>query len=150
MRNWLLGRWALLGRELAKQYDAKLVITGGHQNQQEAHWLSKAIGENCVSLAGTMPLVRTWSSLRELDLVISVDTAMIHMAAAIGIPVISLFGPGDPAIWSPRGQLHQVIQNFPQCQRCKGGKCVQSKVYCMEAITVDMVLEQVKEILPAW
>jgi ADP-heptose:LPS heptosyltransferase len=148
MRNWMLGRWAILGKELVKQYQAELVITGGHHDQQEAEWLSKAIGENCASIAGTISIIQTWSALRALNLVISVDTAIIHMAAAVGIPVVSLFGPGDPAIWGPRGQLHRVIQNFPLCHRCKGGKCVQPRVYCMETITVDLVLEQVRKILP--
>jgi ADP-heptose:LPS heptosyltransferase len=147
MRNWMLGRWSMLGRELLQQYDAQLMITGSSENQTEARWLANAIGGECVSTAGKMSLVQTWSALRELDVVISVDTAVIHMATAVGVPVVSLFGPGDPAIWGPYGQLHRVIQCFPECQRCKGGHCVQPKVHCMEAITVDRVLESVEAVL---
>ncbi len=147
IRNWMLGRWAVLGKELIGEYGAQLVITGGADDEEGAEWLKDAIGEGCEIAAGRVSLVDTWAALRELDLVISVDTGMIHMAAAVGVPVISLFGPGDPAIWGPRGQLDRVIQRFPECQRCKGGRCVQPRVYCMEATSVDDVMVMVSDIL---
>ena len=123
------------------------MITGGAPDEEGAEWLQNAIGEGCDIAAGKVSLVDTWAVLWELDLVISVDTGMIHMAAAVGVPVISLFGPGDPAIWGPRGQLNRVIQRVPECQRCKGGRCVQSRVYCMEAISVDDVMAMAGDIL---
>ncbi len=147
IRYWMLGRWAVLGRELIGEYGAQLVITGGAADEEGAEWLKGAIGEGCEVAAGRVSLVDTWSALRELDLVISVDTGMIHMAAAVGVPVISLFGPGDPAIWGPRGQLDRVIQRFPECQRCKGGRCVQPRIYCMEAISVDDVMVMVSDVV---
>jgi ADP-heptose:LPS heptosyltransferase len=147
IRNWLLGRFAILGRQLQYTWGAHLVITGGAVDSRSARWLAKTIGGHCTVTAGKIGLIDTWSALRELDLVISVDTGMIHMAAALDIPVVSLFGPGDPAIWGPHRQLNRVIQCFPNCQRCKGGHCVQPRIYCMEAISVDHVLDKVQEIL---
>jgi heptosyltransferase-2 len=147
IRNWPLGKFAILGRELISNWNAHLVITGGPVDGEAAQWLQSAIGENCSSLAGKASILQSWAAVKDLDLVVSVDTGMIHMAAALSTPVISLFGPGDPAIWGPRGQLDQVIQRFPLCQRCKGGRCVQSRVYCMEAISVDHVIAKVESLL---
>jgi len=147
IRNWALGRFAVLGRELTTTWGANLLITGGLHDSPGAEWLAKAIGGQCRSVAGKLSVVETWSLVRNLDLLISVDTGIIHMAASVGTPVISLFGPGDPVVWGPSGQLDHVIQDFPACQRCKGGRCVQARSYCMEAITVDRVLMEVDRIL---
>jgi ADP-heptose:LPS heptosyltransferase len=72
---------------------------------------------------------------------ISVDTAIIHLCAAVNVPVITLFGPGDPLIWGPYGFGALVIQKHQACQRCKGGRCVQDRLYCMESISVKDIMD---------
>jgi ADP-heptose:LPS heptosyltransferase len=56
------------------------------------------------------PIRRVAALLQHVDLVVSNDTGIMHVAAAVGTPVLSLFGPTDPAQWAPVGPPHRYIR----------------------------------------
>ena len=72
-------------------------------------------------------------------LVISLDTAMVHIAATAGTPVVGLYGPGDAAMWAPLGVPYRAVVGETPCRECKAARCFQDRRYCMEAITPAMV-----------
>ena len=67
-----------------------------------------------------------------MDLVVSNDTGIMHVAAAAGAPVLSLFGPTDPKQWAPIGEFHRFIVG-------EGGR--------IDRISLESVLEAAREIL---
>lgn len=70
------------------------------------------------------------SCLSRLDLLVSNDTGVMHVGAAVGIPVLSLFGPTDPGQWAPKGPRHRYIK---------------SRSGSMTDISVEQVLQAIKE-----
>ena len=127
--------------------DCRVILTGGPLDAEGCRALAEGWGGNVQSAAGTLSPPQTWALLDEADLVISVDTCIIHMAAALGKPVISLFGAGDPLVWGPHGQSERVIQVHRICQRCKRSACLFPGVPCMSAITARMVWEKAASLL---
>jgi len=101
------------------------------------------VGENIYNLVGKTTLKDVASILLESDLLISVDTGIMHLGAALGIPTIALFGPTAPWRCGPYGQKHIVIQKEVGCNPCYKKKC-KSKL-CMKSITVDDVWEAVRK-----
>ncbi len=76
---------------------------------------------------------------------ISADTGTVHLAASVGVTTIVLFGPGDPKIWAPPGDNHQILQNKIKCYGCKQPHCYQKNYFCMEKIEVEDVIEAIRK-----
>lgn len=79
--------------------------------------------------------------LAEMDVVVSGDTGIAHLAAALGTPVVALFGPTDPRCTAPRGRS-TVVQHPVPCAPCFYRKCPIDHP-CMRGITADLVRDRV-------
>jgi ADP-heptose:LPS heptosyltransferase len=145
IRNWAPENFTQLCREISASYGGTIIFTGSDHDLQRIEGIRRNLSIKTVISVGQLDILHTWELIRQLDFMISVDTALIHLCAALRVPVISLFGPGDPLIWGPYGFADLVIQKHEACQRCKGGRCVQNRVYCMEEITVQNVMEIIRK-----
>jgi heptosyltransferase-3 len=78
------------------------------------------------------------------DLFVGVDTAPMHIAAAVGTPVVALFGPSGEAQWGPWGEQHTVLTKKMRCNTCPKEICDGIEVKrCMEAITEEEVISAI-------
>lgn len=143
--RWPETRWADLARGLAGEARARLWITGGPGDAEAAARI-KALAQRdaAVTVATGHPLPQTAALLAGMDLVVSVDTMATHLAAALGRPVVALFGPGAPKVWRPSGEGHVVLQNESVCHGCRQPRCHRPTHECMEGISVEAVLEAVR------
>jgi len=76
-----------------------------------------------------------------------VDSGPLHMAAAVGVPVVALFGPTDERKWGPWGPGHTVITKRLACHPCKPHKCHDHE--CMKQIGIEEASEAVEKKLGA-
>lgn len=73
------------------------------------------------------------------------DNGPMHMAAALRVPVIGLFGPSDPAVWGPWGTGHRTFYKGLDCRACFHPDCVRGEQNCMQLITLEEVWDAVRE-----
>lgn len=142
--RWNSLSFAKLAEILNTEYKAKIVITGGKKDENLGKEIVDLTNIPIISVCGKFSLEETFALIERLNLLISVDTGITHIASALKIPTIVLFGPGDPRIWRPYGNNHLLIQKDIECIACKSPYCMNSKHYCMELIKVEDVLEAVK------
>ncbi len=105
-----------------------------------------------LDLSGRLTLKRLVSLLKRSSLFFGVDTAPMHMAAAVGTPVVALFGPSDWRIWGPFTDKAVVIKKDEEfrCMPCRKDGCDGSKrSKCLEVISVDDALAAIHELIPA-
>ncbi len=107
-------------------------------------------GLNSLNLAGKTSLVETAALIDKSALLVSGDSGVLHIAAGLGKPTVSLFGPSNIKKWAPKGERHIVINRNLPCSPCsKFGytpKCpINAK--CMQDISVDEVMEAVERLL---
>ncbi len=129
-----------------------VVLTSGPDKREidKARAVAGFAKEKPVDLSGLLTLGQLASLLKMSRLFFGVDSAPMHMAAAVGTPVAALFGPSDYNVWGPyTGKARVVMKNdeFP-CIPCRRDGCGGSKKSdCLEAITVPEVIQAVEELI---
>ncbi|MFA5089653.1 MAG: glycosyltransferase family 9 protein [Candidatus Omnitrophota bacterium] len=132
VKQWPLNNFYDLSVRLIKDSGLKLVIVGGRQEAERNREVFADLGSNALDLTGQTTLRQLAAVLARCRLLVSGDSGPMHLAAALGIPVIAIFRNDIPAKgpkrWGPWGNTHVVIEKDNLC-----------------AITVEEVLEKVKE-----
>jgi heptosyltransferase-2 len=141
-REWKPENFATLAADLKKKgYD--VVITGGKTETELVQRVAQNAGEGVRSLVSTLKLKEFAALIQTAKLFIANSTGPLHIAAAVGTPVIGFFAPVrvmSPKRWGPLTDQKKIFVPDPaQCSRCKGDECQGND--CMEQITVEQVLE---------
>jgi heptosyltransferase-3 len=101
-----------------------------------------------INLCGKTTIKQLVAISEASDLFIGVDSAPVHIAAAVKTPVIALFGPTWENVWGPHGKGHVVLKKDMLCKPCQKGSCEGIELRdCMAAIKPDDVKEAVSKIL---
>ncbi len=119
----------------------KVVFTGSEKESIEGI-ISRMTTEG-INLGGQTSLLDLAYLYKKAQMVITTDSGPMHLAAAVGTPVIALFGPTDPARTGPFGKKHTIITARIPCSPCFLKKCSTRK--CMRDISPDEVLTAIEE-----
>ncbi|HEX9079399.1 MAG TPA: glycosyltransferase family 9 protein, partial [Desulfuromonadaceae bacterium] len=149
IKCWPPGRFAQLGARLMDELGTGIILVGGGGERDLAEEISAALTHPPLDLVGRTDLMQLGGVLKRCALLVSGDTGPMHMATAVGTPVIALFGAIDPARTGPVGEGHMVIRHREiPCVPCVAKECVNRRnLACMEEITVDEVFNAVVEVL---
>ena len=137
--RWQTKRWApeRFG-ELASMLPIRSYVVGSSEDTWLADKVVGHSGGHAESLAGKTNLKQLATVLKGARFVITNDTGTMHIAAGLGVPVVAIFGPTDPAKTGPYGPIHTVLYGDLQCSPCrKKHHCPGAA--CMNTITVDDV-----------
>lgn len=108
--RWPLERFAALIDRVAFDYDAQILLTSGPMDDEITGALQEALSTE-VQVLQNVAIRRVASILRHATIVVSNDTGIMHVAAAVGTPVLSIFGPTDPHQWAPMGPGFRYIMS---------------------------------------
>lgn len=103
-KDWPAPRFIEVARILQQQRQVSICLMGGPNDQALCRQIADGLDGPVRNLAGDTSLVELGGALANMDLVISVDSGPMHMAAALGRPVLALFGVTDPARTGPYGE----------------------------------------------
>ena len=154
VKQWDLGRLAEVGRRLVARRGARIVLTGSPGDRPVVDRLRSALGTDVdvLDLAGLMDVVSMAAVLERLAVFITPDTGPMHLADAVGAPVVAIHGPSDPARWGPRSPRARVVRVDLPCSPCNRirrppGRCVGHVPDCLAAVNVDVVLGAALELI---
>ncbi len=106
--RWPADRFAAVANTLARKWNAQTIITCGPMDDDPVEAMVSGLREPCQLIQNEQ--IRTVASyLAEVDLLISNDTGIMHVGAAVGTPVLSLFGPTASAQWAPQGDWNVCL-----------------------------------------
>ncbi len=138
-KRWPAASYSALINQLIKELKAGIIIVGGKDDAPIAEEIASNVHERICIAAGKTSIRRLAALLEKVNLLITNDSGPMHIAAALGTPVVALFGPTDPSLTGPYGRGHIVIRKHLECSPCLRRPCTKGKAVCMEAITVEDV-----------
>jgi 3-deoxy-D-manno-octulosonic-acid transferase/heptosyltransferase-1 len=142
---WSNEKFSRLADKLIEQYGAKVVFTGSQQDRTTVQDIISKMKAKAANLAGETTLKTLAALYEKIDFLVSPDTGPMHVAAAVGTPVVALFGPTAPCRTGPFGNGHQIIRAGLECSPCFKRKC--DSVACMRQISVGQVVDSAVTVL---
>jgi lipopolysaccharide heptosyltransferase I len=146
--RWLNKRWpAEHFAELVRRLpEPRFVVLGGTEDQPLGAQIAAAHPQRCLDLTGQLSLAEMVECIRGADLMVSNDTGPMHVAAALGRPVVALFGPTEPRRTGPYGQLSHVLQHPLPCVPCMKSRCSwHPRFECLRGLTPETVARAVSQ-----
>jgi len=138
-KRWPVDRFAELARRLASRGFGVAVSFGPGEADLAAPVLAAAPAARAID-GSRLGLRGLAGVMQQCDVVVAADTGPLHIAAAVGVRCVALFGPKDPARYGPRGHggiVHEVLYHDVPCRPCKLRDCVSPQ--CVLGIDVDTV-----------
>jgi ADP-heptose:LPS heptosyltransferase len=145
IKQWPPERFADVAMRLADSRGAAIVTTGGPGDRGLIADLQRALAPRLVIDASVADsLLTSVALLGQLDLLVTGDTGPMHLAAAVGTPVVAVFGPSDPARYATRGSVDRVVRIDLPCSPCNRirrppARCVGHTPDCLAGISADDV-----------
>ena len=144
-KRWPAGHFTALIRSLAGDLPGhRFVVLGAAADAALARAITAVAPDRCLNLAGQTNLPEMVECLRLCELLVTNDSGPMHVAAALGRPVVGLFGPTEPRRTGPYGQVERALQLRLPCVPCLRGRCRHvPPLECLAALTPDRVRQAV-------
>lgn len=155
IKQWDPMRFAAVARRLIGERGATIVLTGAAADRSLVDFVRGRLpAERVVDASGEPDMLVLAAVLQRLDLFITGDTGPMHVAAAVGTPVVAVFGPSDPVRYAPGGPRDRVVRIDLPCAPCNRirlppARCVGHLPDCLAGISADRVFETAIAVLEA-
>ena len=137
-KRWPAERFAAVADMLVERVGAEVVLVGAREESGISEEVASHMRARPVVLTGKTDLAQTAAVLKASDLLVTNDTGPAHVAAAVGCPVVVIFGPTNPATTRPFSTSAEVVRRPPDCAPCMLRDCPIDH-RCMTAVTPEDV-----------
>ena len=140
-KRWPARSYALLADHLVEQGSGPVVFLGGSDDRAGIAAVRGMMKTRSIDFAGVLPVELLPSFLSRTALLITNDSGPMHIAAAVGAPIVALFGPTSPMRTGPYGKGHRVLTHEVACRPCFSRTCRNAvSLECLTGISPDQVL----------
>lgn len=150
IKQWAPARFAEVAARLARSHAARIVLTGSAADRALVDRLKAALPAEVPfrDLAGDHDLVTLAAVIERSNVFVTSDTGPMHLAAAVGTPIVALFGPSDPRRWGPLAADSRIIRIDLPCSPCNRirrppDRCVGHVPDCLAGIDAARVYDAV-------
>lgn len=146
---WPVSRFAGLADRMQEMYEAKILILGGPADQIITDEMIRLMKHPPAFIAQNYSIGEIAALISCMDIFISCDSGLMHVANALKIPLVAIFGPTQPRTWGPTHECSYIVYAPPKsCGSCGytiAGQCHHRD--CLRNITVETVLVHVERLL---
>jgi len=146
-KQWPLERYAGLADKIQDFADCRVLIFGGPEDILLGRRISQTMKHAPVDLSGKTELSEAMALIERCSLFVTNDSGLMHVAAALKVPLIAIFGSTNATTTGPLSSKSRVVQVPMVCSPCLKPECPEGHLRCMDQIDVDMVFDVAKEML---
>jgi predicted lipopolysaccharide heptosyltransferase III len=139
-KAWPPERFAELADRFMSLYGCQVLIGGSDQDIDLAQQIQQMAKSRPIIMAGRTTIKQFAGIAKKSALFVGSDSGAMHIASAVGTPVVALFGPSSPREWGPRGGPVEVLYKDLDCRSCFHPTCTRGEQNCMRLITIDEVM----------
>jgi ADP-heptose:LPS heptosyltransferase len=154
IKQWPVARFAEVAARVAREEKAVLLLTGTTGDRGIVDEVRRALppGIEVLDLVGEVDLPVLAAMLSRCRLLITGDTGPMHLAAAVGTPIVAVFGPSMPWRYAPISAPHRIVRIDLPCAPCNRirlppVRCQGHTPDCLEGVTIDAVHHAARELL---
>jgi len=136
---WPYARFAELARRLVERTNWTAVCVGREEEREPASALLGTVGNAGRNLAGRLSVSELVSVLRGARITIGNDSGPVHIAAALGVPTVAVFGPTSVDWTAPRGTAVRIVKGDIECAPCFKRRCPYGAAECLMRVDVARV-----------
>ena len=148
-KRWFADRYAQVCINLKIYKKTHFIIFGSPGETALGEQIRQMVGNDCTNLCGKTSLREAMARIGRCSLFITNDSGLMHIAAALHVPQIAIFGATNPATTSPRSPLSHILRTSVECSPCMKQDCPTDH-RCMESISVGRVSELAMHLLGSW
>jgi heptosyltransferase-2 len=139
-KRWYPERFAEVAGSLAAAWNARVVIFGGPGETDISDGIERHLAGACCNLAGKTNLRELMALIQRCNFLVTNDSGPMHVAAALGVPLVAIFGSTDHATTSPYTDRAAIVRRDVDCAPCKLRECPTDH-RCMTAVSADDVVQ---------
>jgi ADP-heptose:LPS heptosyltransferase len=145
--NWMIDGYAKLGDYLIERFKVKVIFLGVNKDRSKFVKIKALMRQKPLDFVGTFSVRQLAYFLKRCNLLVSPDCGTVHIASALAVPMVVLFGPGEYARYKPYGNEEKtvIIRKDVPCVPCFKNSCFDNR--CMKLITPEEVFEASEQLL---
>jgi heptosyltransferase-2 len=146
-KRWPAAYFGIVAQIMLRQ-GRSVWVFGSDAEQETAEEVRDAAGTGCVNLAGKTTLEQTIHLLARADCVVTNDSGLMHIAAALNRPLVAIYGSSDPAFTPPLSPRSRVERLGLSCSPCFARECPLGHTRCLMDLHPERVIETLQQLLP--
>jgi heptosyltransferase-2 len=142
-KMWPAEYFARIAKRVIKEWNANVLLFGSKKETSICQKIQKEV-KDVIDLSGKLDLGHAMGIIKRCALFLSNDSGLMHVASALGVPTIGIFGSTDPALTGPKGDHSCFVKSDISCSPCFKRECPKN-LECLYSISPDQVWEKMEE-----
>lgn len=147
IKRWPKEKFVDLISIIGDEFKAKIILLGDKDDSPINRYIVEHSKYPLIDLSGKTTIVQAAWLLTRVKLLITNDSANLHLASYLNVPVVAIFGPTDETKYGPWSDNSSVVKKEIFCRPCQKAQCRFGTLRCMQLVSVEDVLKQVRDIL---
>lgn len=147
IKRWGQDKFSRLAERFLEDKDIKIILVGDEMDKETAEYINNGCGGKTLNLCGKTTLAQLAALLTKAGLLITNDSATMHIGSYLDIPVLAVFGPTNELKYGPWSRVSSAVKKDIPCRPCEKAQCRFGHLDCMRLVTVEEVFKEAKNIL---